>query len=156
MAPVLCYISWQAIWSCSGGSRTVLYKLTGNMILFWWFLYWAIAYGIFNLKALSTTNAVLTVKALKYFRINHGDRRVFPIWNHHECLCQLFLLHLNTYVMGLRSFFKFFLVRGSTLDVIFWRYLQALVRCHCLAAPVQVIAGCHSCRRCTVSFFRRI
>ena len=26
------------------------------------------------------------------------------IWNHHKCLSQLFLIHLNTYVMGLRSF----------------------------------------------------
>ena len=26
----------------------------------------------------------------------------FSIWNHHKCLSQLFLLHLNTFVMGLR------------------------------------------------------
>ena len=27
---------------------------------------------------------------------------IITIWNHHKCLSQLFLLHLNTYVMGLR------------------------------------------------------
>ena len=28
----------------------------------------------------------LTLKALKYFCINHGDTRVFSIWSHHKCL----------------------------------------------------------------------
>ena len=33
---------------------------------------------------------------------NHGDQRVFSIWNQHKCLSQLFPLHLNTYVMCVR------------------------------------------------------
>ena len=44
------------------------------------------------------------LRALNSLCINHGDQRVFKIWNHHNCLSQLFLLHLNTYVMGLRPY----------------------------------------------------
>ena len=32
-----------------------------------------------------STISMLTLKALKYFRINHGDQRVFLISNHHKC-----------------------------------------------------------------------
>ena len=32
--------------------------------------------------------------------LNHGDQRVFSIRNHHKCLSLLFLLHLNTFVIG--------------------------------------------------------
>ena len=32
------------------------------------------------------------------------------IGNHHKCLSQLFLLHLNTYVMGLRPLYIFYYV----------------------------------------------
>ena len=28
-------------------------------------------------------------------------QKFFSIWNHHKCLTSLFLIHLNTYVMGL-------------------------------------------------------
>ena len=31
-----------------------------------------------------------------FWCINHGDQRVCSISNHHKCLSQLFLLHLNT------------------------------------------------------------
>ena len=33
---------------------------------------------------------------------------VFSIRNHQKCPSQLFLIHLNTYVMGLRSLLKIF------------------------------------------------
>ena len=36
------------------------------------------------------------------FCINHGDQKFFPTWNHHKSLSYLFLIHLNTYVIGLR------------------------------------------------------
>ena len=43
----------------------------------------------------------------------------FLIWNHHT---YFFLLHLNTYVMGLRPLhFLIFQVRRSILEVRFWR-----------------------------------
>ena len=32
------------------------------------------------------------------------------IWNHHKCLSQLFLLHLNTYVMDHYTYFNYFSV----------------------------------------------
>ena len=67
------------------------------------------------------TKIRLTLTALKYFCINH-ENYFFPIWNHLKCLSQFFLLHLNTYVMGLRAFtfFNFFRA-GPSLDVRFWR-----------------------------------
>ena len=38
------------------------------------------------------------------------------IWDHHNCLSQLFLIHLNTYVMGLRPLEIFLLFqRGDRL-----------------------------------------
>ena len=45
---------------------------------------------------------------------------MFSIGNHHKCLGQVFPLHLNTYVMGLRPseiFRPTLSVRGSTLYV---------------------------------------
>ena len=39
---------------------------------------------------------------LGYLYNNHEDETFFTIWNHHKCLNYLFLIHLNTYVMGLR------------------------------------------------------
>ena len=48
--------------------------------------------------------------------------QLFPIWNHHNCLGQLFPLHLNTYVMGHGHYYVLLLlVRGSTSDVRIWR-----------------------------------
>ena len=52
----------------------------------------------------------------------------FSIWNHHKYLSQLFLLHLNTYVMGTTAI-KNILVLSARLytsesvstDVRFWR-----------------------------------
>ena len=41
----------------------------------------------------------ITIKALKYFCKNYGNPIFFLIWNYHKCLGQLFLLHLNSYVM---------------------------------------------------------
>ena len=65
-----------------------------------------------------------------HFCVNHGDQRVFSIWNNHKCLSQLFLIHLNTYVMVydhykyFNSFGAgiFFIRQGLTsVDVRFWR-----------------------------------
>ena len=46
---------------------------------------------------------LLTLTTMKYFiyNINHGRPKVFSILNLHQYLSQLFLLHLNTNVMGL-------------------------------------------------------
>ena len=53
---------------------------------------------------------------LEYICINHGNQCVFFNFKRHKCLRQLFPLHLNTYVMGLRPLEIFvLLVRGSTL-----------------------------------------
>ena len=38
------------------------------------------------------------------FLFKPWEPNVFLIWNHHKCPSQLFPLHLNTYVMGLRQF----------------------------------------------------
>ena len=46
-----------------------------------------------------------TATMLNYSRINHGDQSSY-----------IFLLNLNTYVMGPRQL-MFFLVRGPSLDV---------------------------------------
>ena len=47
----------------------------------------------------------LYLATLKSFCINYGDQKVFSIWNHHKCLSQLFLLDINTHVMGLRQLY---------------------------------------------------
>ena len=52
--------------------------------------------------------AYLTLKALNSFRKIHGEQRVFSILNHNKCL---FLIHLNTYVMGLRPIEIFVLLQ---------------------------------------------
>ena len=45
-------------------------------------------------------------------------KRLFTISNNHKCLSQLFLFHLNTYVMGLQPleiFYSFWFQRGDGL-----------------------------------------
>ena len=39
---------------------------------------------------------ILTLKALKYFYVNHDTKGYFSIWRHYKCLSQLFPLHFNT------------------------------------------------------------
>ena len=65
----------------------------------------------------------LTLKALKQFLKTMETKVFFSIWNYHKCLSQFFLIHLNTYGMGLRPLEICFtlLVRGSTLAVRIWR-----------------------------------
>ena len=48
--------------------------------------------------------SILTLKALKYFCINHRDQSFFSIWHHHKCLGQLTPIHLNTCVMCLQVY----------------------------------------------------
>ena len=45
---------------------------------------------------------LLTLKALHEFVKIIATKEFFSIRNHHKCLSYLFLIHLNTYVMGLR------------------------------------------------------
>ena len=49
----------------------------------------------------------------------HRNQRLFSSWNHHNCLSELFLIHLNTYGRVLRPLRNLFTltVRGSTLVV---------------------------------------
>ena len=68
--------------------------------------------------------SVLTLKALKLYLWKPWRPKVFfSIWNHHKCLSQLFMIHLNTYVMGLRPLQICFTltVLGWTLVVRIWR-----------------------------------
>ena len=73
----------------------------------------------------------LPTKARRYFvKKNRNQSGFFSIWIHHKCLRQLFLIHLNTYVMGLRPLeICWFLQCGdrlirqnlTSLNVRFWR-----------------------------------
>ena len=73
--------------------------------------------GVNGLAGKRTDDATsLTLKALKYFRINHGDQRVFfkIIIN---VLVSFFLVYLNTCVMGLQLLYMFVLLqRGDRVD----------------------------------------
>ena len=53
----------------------------------------------------------LTPKALVYICINHGDQIFFLILKHHKRLSQVFLINLNTYVMGQRRLEIFLLLQ---------------------------------------------
>ena len=43
----------------------------------------------------------LTLKALTFFIKTLETKGFISIWNHHNCLSQVFLIHLNTYGLGL-------------------------------------------------------
>ena len=47
------------------------------------------------------------VKTLKYFCINHGDQKVFSLWNHHKCLSWLFPLLFNTLMLWVYGHYKY-------------------------------------------------
>ena len=49
----------------------------------------------------------LTLKTLELFRINHGEQRVFRF----EIIINIILIHLNTYVIGLRPSVIFLLLQ---------------------------------------------
>ena len=66
---------------------------------------------VINLKHLPLTNydinvsvsvLSLTPETLNIFIKHMETKGLFSIWNHHKCLSQLFLIHLNTYVTDLR------------------------------------------------------
>ena len=68
--------------------------------------------------------------ALKQLCKKHEDERVISIQNNNKCLSQLFQLHLNTYVMGLRPLYMFYSSSAgidfkrqnmTSIDVRFWR-----------------------------------
>ena len=50
----------------------------------------------------NVSRMVLTLEALRFFLKTLETKGFFSIWNHHTCLSQLFLIHFNTYLMGLR------------------------------------------------------
>ena len=43
-----------------------------------------------------------TLKVLIIFKKTMETKGIYSIWNHYKCFSYLFLLHLNTYLMGLR------------------------------------------------------
>ena len=45
---------------------------------------------------------ILTLEAMIFFKKTSEIKAFISIWYQHKCLIQLFLIHLNTYVMGLR------------------------------------------------------
>ena len=61
----------------------------------------------------SLVEPALTLTTLIYFCLNHGEQRFFK--NHHKCLSYLFLLHLNTFVMGLLPLLIFHTFRAGGL-----------------------------------------
>ena len=66
----------------------------------------------------------LTLTALTYFCINHGDQRIFSIWNHHKCLSLIAFSALFEYLYyESTAIIKIFALtaRGSTLDARIWR-----------------------------------
>ena len=67
-------------------------------------------------EQLSLLQNFLTLKALIFFIKTLETKGFISIWYHHKCLIQLFPIHLNTYVMGLRPLEIFLLVqRGDRL-----------------------------------------
>ena len=63
----------------------------------------------------------LTLEALNFFlKTLGGQRFFFSLMSSEICLIQVVPIHLNTYVMGLRTFRNIFTltVRGLTFDVI--------------------------------------
>ena len=64
---------------------------------------------------------VLTLKALINFRINHGDQRVFSIWNHHKFLSNNVALSNSIKYLYAITNIPIFTARGSTLNVRIWR-----------------------------------
>ena len=100
-------------------------------------IYWALAvWG--QARYLSLTEALHNTDSLRVsgeetfvynplndiFCINYGDQRIFSIWNHHKCLSYIFLVHLNTYVMGLRSLEIFLLSQCEGPKYVVFTYKQ--------------------------------
>ena len=82
----------------------------------------------------------LTHKALKYFIKTSEAKVFFSIWNHHKCLRELVLIHLNTYVMGLRPLEIFVFLRcgklenpptGDRLSSSFWQIWIVFIHWMC-------------------------
>ena len=73
----------------------------------------------------------LTLRALKYFCVNHGDQRNFSIWNHHKCLCYSFYRFIWIPMLCVYAHCKLFYSYSAVLDfrrqnlkstdVRFWR-----------------------------------
>ena len=60
---------------------------------------------------------LLTIKELNFSLKTMETKGFISISYHHKCLIQLFLIHLNTYVMGLRPLEIFLVERRSTFSV---------------------------------------
>ena len=101
-------------------------------------IYWALAvWG--QARYLSLTEALHNTESLRVsgeetfvynplnadiFCINYGDQRIFSIWNHHKCFSYIFLVHLNTYVMGLWSLEIFLLLQCEGPKYVVFTYKQ--------------------------------
>ena len=78
-------------------------------------------------------SAKITLEVLNYFCITHGDQRVY--FN----LKQICLIHLNTYVMGLRPLEKC-LSYSAGID-----FSRQNLTCHCRDPQIQVVKITHIC-----------
>ena len=89
-----------------------------------------------KLKTATDMISTLTLKALKYLCINHGDQSVFPIWNHHKCLSQLWFIWIP--MLWVYDHWKYFypFSAGSTLDVSRSRAVRVNIeRCSNITSP---------------------
>ena len=68
-------------------------------------------YDIFGAEAGRRVDYPWTGKLWIFFMKTLKAKGFFAIWNHHNCLSQLFPIHLNTYVMGLRPLEIFLLLQ---------------------------------------------
>ena len=60
---------------------------------------------------------ILTLKALNILIKNMETKGFLWIWNHHKWLSYLLLIHLNTYVMGLRPLCLYLLARQHVFSL---------------------------------------
>ena len=68
---------------------------------------------------------MLTLTARNFLWINHGDRRVFSMWNYHKCIMSQLGLSASFEYLCYRSMviihFHTLSARGPSLDVRIWR-----------------------------------
>ena len=101
---------------------------------------------------------MLTLNALIFFIKTLATKGFVSIWYHHKCLIQLFPIHLNTYVMGLRLLEIFLLLhcrdrlKSSASDVCRRQILTTNVypRAVKVKAPITLMIGWSSVSTCLV------
>ena len=103
--------------------------------------------------------------------IHFVQKKGLFIWNYHKCLSQLFLIHLNTYGMGLRPLEIFLLLHCTVREkgwckfvLIVWREMLCDALFSCFAAviitrqwwPIQVLwIKYFVSMRALINFFKR-